>query len=777
MFPQPIAITHIMEPVLPGAYAVATVGGLTDETAVYAFRVPDGPAGLPRDTAGFTGEAVPLTIAQRTGECVTLDIPAGEFGIIAVSTSPAFDYTAWVANRPRLDWASPDKAVAGESFRLLGRNLVGADQYPTADPAQPVSFGGLLAGKTRVAARRQGETALVEIPVELSSDYEARLRMPADLAPGEYEFFAHNGHGGPLGWSEPLAVEVTAAEAWPADVFAVDDYLARTGNPDDAIAAALADVARNGGGVLAFSARTYHITRTIVLPAKTVLRGAGMKRARLQLPEGAGPKPPYVAVTGDGDFAVEDISIAGVHAPLLICAPAFAPETFDEAFVHEPLLRPRRAKNVAVRRVHLAQSIMQHCDRRSDKEHMARMQEYVLSHGMEYGGFKGIFFKGSGLTVEDSVVYGGGTAIDCNRAQHLRFSRNLLKAGPAGYALHAYSRLNWADDGSGARIDGNYCREILVEDNEITAYSERARGLVSFSFGGANIHFARNNVHDIQATFDAEAILTHLWSARWAEPTIAMLTPTTGRIIDPTGEVAHEWLEGAQIDIADGRGTGQVRNILRRDGDLFEIDRPWRVNPDETSDIVFTAPPLFQQMVFVDNRVVTCGVNIIIWAQSYDTVIDGNYTADSPGITLWSVRWPGDQKVWGGVTFTSVINNVMDRGWSSPPEEHALGGAVGFFLRSCKDPTCTDEGYDYLGVILRNNHATNNTGIGVPVTFREKGCPWRCREGGIVVEGNLCTDSVVGIAIEEGARAVERHNAFHHVDFPLTRGEPEAAGQ
>ncbi|MHB0935717.1 MAG: hypothetical protein ACYC6A_04950 [Armatimonadota bacterium] len=767
MFPQPIAITHVMEPVLPGAYAVATVGGLADDTTAYAFAVPDAPAGEPGGTLPV-GEARPVPIVQRTGECVTLDVPAGEFGVLALSTSPTFDDTAWIANRPRLDWAHPERAVAGEPFRLLGRNVVGADRYPTADPEYPVSFGGLLEGDTRVLARRQGESAFIEIPVEASSGYEARLAIPAGLAPGTYDFFAHNGHGGPLGWSTPLAVEVAAAEPWPDDVFAVEDYLAQTGGLEEAIAAALADIARNGGGTLAFAARTYHITRTIVLPAKTVLRGAGRERTRLQLPEGPGPKPPYVAVTGDGDFAVEDVSIAGVHAPLLICAPAFAPETFDEAFLHEPLLRPQRAQNVAVRRVHLAQSIMQHCDRRPDKEHLARMQDYVMSHGLEYGGFKGIFFKGTGLAVEDSVVYGGGTCVDGNRSQHLRLSRNVLKAGPAGYALHAYSRLNWAEDGSGARIEGNYCREILVEDNEITAYSERARGLVAVSFGGANIHFARNHVHDIQATFDAEAVLTHLWSARWAEPSIRMLTPTTGEIIDPTGEVAHEWLEGAQIDIADGRGLGQVRTIVRRDGDRFEIDRPWRVNPDETSDIVFTAPPLFERMVFVDNRVVTQAINFIIWAQSRDTVLDGNYTADSPGITLWSVRWPGDQKVWGGVLFTSVINNVMDRGWSSPPRGQALAGAVGFFLRSCKNPTCTDEGYDYLGVVVRNNHATNNTGIGVPVTFREGDRPWHCRDAGIVVEGNLCTDSVVGIAIEHGARAVERNNRCRNVAYPLT---------
>jgi Mn-containing catalase len=78
---------------------------------------------------------------------------------------------------------------------------------------------------------------------------------------------------------------------------------------------------------------------------------------------------------------------------------------------------------------------------------------------------------------------------------------------------------------------------------------------------------------------------------------------------------------------------------------------------------------------------------------------------------------------------------------------------------------------DIARVVVRNNLAANNTGIGVPVTFSENGRPWRCREAGIVVEGNLCSDSVMGIAIEEGARAVERNNAFRNVAFPLTWGK------
>ena len=783
MFPQFQAVTRVMEPVLPGAYAVATVGGLTDDTTVYACRLPDDPDGEPGGVPDVAGDPVVLPIVQRTGECVTLDVPAGDYGLWAFQLAPAFDAEhAWVANRPRLDWAHPARATAGAPFRLIGRNLASVLHYPTVDPEHPVSCGGLLGGVTRVLARRAGESAFLEIPVERSSAYEAHLAISADLPAGAYEFFAHNGHGGPLGWSEPLAVEVAAAEPWPDTVFPVDDYIARAGNVDDGFAAALAEIARQGGGVLQLSAWVYHITRTLVLPPRMVLRGMGRERTLIQLPKEGEVKPPYVAVSGDRDFTVEDLRIDGIYAPILVCAPSLAPEDFDRAFMHSHDLVPRHARNVTLRRVHLSQTILSHTNRRADKEHVERMQRYVLGQGTEFGGFRAIFFKGDGLTMEDCEVWGGGTCIHCNRSTHVHLARNVLRAGPAGYGFHTYSRLLWPEGhpagSAGAKIDGFFCREILLEDNEITAYSERARGLVAISYAGMNIHFARNHIHDIEPTYDAEALLTHLWQARWTEPAIEMLSPTTARIIDPAGEVTHEWLEGAYIDIVNGRGLGQLRRITRREGDLIEIERPWRVDPNETSDIVFTAPPPFMHINYIDNRVVSKAINFILWGTHYDSVLDGNYTADGPGITLWSVRLAPDQKVWGGIIFTTVINNVMDRGWSAPATaEGALGAATGFMTFASRHPEAGTEGYDLLGVVFRGNHITNNSGAGLRVTFladrRNHPAPWRSRDGGIVLENNLCTDTAVGIAIEDGARTVERGNAFRNVRFPLTWSAPD----
>ena len=754
-----IAITHIIEPVLPGRCAVLTVGGMTDSARLYSVALADGPSKFPGDgLAAATSAPVEVPILQRQGECLTVDIPVGPYAAMAFGLSPSFDpKTAWIANRPRLDWSWPARTVIGEPLRLIGRNLVSIEHYPTIDPTRPVSFGGLLEGKTRIVARRigsEGESVqFLELHVARSSAYEAHIDVPKVLLPGRYELFAHNGLGGAFGWSAPLAMDLAEPERWPARVFRVDDF-ARAGEPSasDAIDRALAALAQNGGGILEFSDRVYSITRTIVLPGRTVLRGAGSNRTLLSTPASGGPQPPYVVITGDSDFVVEDIRVVTVYSTVIVCAPKLVPASFDEAFnIPFNYSCDLRTRNVAVRRCHFVQRINAHCDRRDDKDHVARMTRYVTSQGEGCSGFNAILMRGDAMEFADNTIFGGGSCIVMHGCTSVRVAGNTLKVGPAGHGICAMAKLTWPKDfrttgGPGAKIIGNYCRDVLVEDNVVSGYSERARDLVYFLYGAENGHVARNRICDIECTFDAEGLGLHLFSARWREPTLRMLSPTRGQIIDPTGEVKNECLNDAVIDIVAGRGVGQMRRILRRDGDFVEIDRPWIVDPDETSDVVFTAPTPFHNMTVIDNVLYNTGANIIFWGCSNDTVIDGNYSGDAAGIAIWSVRLDPSQKVWGGAAFSQVINNVIDaRSW--------------LFTLCGKYGPETDEGYDYLGLIIRGNHATNNSSISVKTTFPQTGSdqPWHVDHRGLVLEDNLCTRRST-VRVQEGTTIIERRN-------------------
>ena len=784
------AITHVMEPALPDTAVVVTVGGAGRNTRVYAFRLADGASSLPGRGTTTPSAPIALTILQRTDETFTVQMPGGSLAAWAFQLEPEFDPArAWIVNRPRLDWHWPSAARPGQAFRLVGRHLVRADQYPTVDPEHPVSMGGLLEGKTVLAARPVSGGAWRRIPVVQSSGYDIRATIPAGLQPGDFEFRAHNGLGGAAGWSDPVVIPVAAADTWPSQVFHADEFIARAGGDVDAgLAAALASIVENDGGVLQLGPRPYDLTRALVLPRYTVLRGAGRYCTLLRLPAWAGPKPPYVAVMGDGDFAVEDLSIRAVHAPVLIAAPCIDADSFDAAMKAFDAFADRRCRNVAIRRCHLEQNLLWRADRRGEmEEHLRVMQDYLDGRG-PYGGNRGsttcVLLRGDDLAIEDCTVLGGGHAVYINRSSHVRVAGNTLAPGATGNAVCFHSGLRWPPnfpEGGGARIRGNFCTDLLVEDNDMSGRSERARNLLNFLFGGERIHAVRNNIHRIAPNSDAEALLTHLWQARWDRPSIRMLDPVTAEIVDPTGQVTHECLDGASIDIAEGRGAGQVRDIVRRDGAIITLNRPWIVEPDATSRTVFTAPPPFRQVTIVDNRIVSQNENVIIWGATYDTVIDGNYVADGRGISLWSIRLEAKQGVWGGAVYTQVINNVVDRGWVGPvTREQLLDAPQGISFVACLQASGTTAGYDCLGLVVRGNHATRNTGIGFRTTWRREadwdGTPpapdqviWRMHEAGVVIEDNLCTDSIIGVIVEKGARAVVRHNRSRNVTFPLAR--------
>ena len=62
-------ITQVMEPVLPGTYAVLNEGGATDATRLFSFPIENIPALTPAHAmAQPVGVPLELPIIQRTGE-------------------------------------------------------------------------------------------------------------------------------------------------------------------------------------------------------------------------------------------------------------------------------------------------------------------------------------------------------------------------------------------------------------------------------------------------------------------------------------------------------------------------------------------------------------------------------------------------------------------------------------------------------------------------------------------------------------------------------------
>jgi hypothetical protein len=268
----------------------------------------------------------------------------------------------------------------------------------------------------------------------------------------------------------------------------------------------------------------------------------------------------------------------------------------------------------------------------------------------------------------------------------------------------------------------------------------------------------------MQINNDCEGLAFHLWPAKWVQPKVEPIGPTRYRILDPAGEVRREELVGGVLQVLDGPGIGQVRTVVARDGDVVDLDTPFRYAPGPSSVIAFSAPPPFRRMTVVDNVVEHTGANILLWGDCQDVVVDGNVCRDNGHISVWSVRSFESQKVWGGAAFTQIIHNRSEISWMDPdlPEKTAECYGAGIGNPSCRSTASSPVGFDFLGLIVRGNVCRNQSGI----VYRTR-YGWKLHDAGVVVERNHAEDSAFGVAVEADAPAVVRANTSRRVRWPV----------
>ena len=153
--------------------------------------------------------------------------------------------------------------------------------------------------------------------------YKVDFVLPADLPLGQYEVWAHNGHGGRYGWAPlharragtitPAYMKVVAPHRWDGPTFDITRFGADgTDQADDseAIAKALAKARETPNATVHFPAGTFFVTRTIgpvTGPGESGIRLSGEGRDKTFI-KGMGEKSPGVLmhITG-GKVEIRDL--------------------------------------------------------------------------------------------------------------------------------------------------------------------------------------------------------------------------------------------------------------------------------------------------------------------------------------------------------------------------------------------------------------------------------------------------------------------------------------
>jgi hypothetical protein len=508
-------------------------------------------------------------LQANANQSLKFAIPADwPMGVYAARVTTAAGASAPVTlNAPEAWWLQGDEgetASPGGWLRVHGLCLTaGAGVAPAVRlaPEEPIDLR--QEGKPLSTPR-----AALTLAPEWADENSLHVRLPANLADGEYGVSVHNGRGRQAGWRLVGRLKVKPAPAPPGDTFSVlDSYgpdaiskqretLIKYREPLDrteGVRAALDKAKKNGGGVVYFPAGRYTLKGKLDVPPRTTLRGEGQGLVTIwwgtghfnldgggdkgrKLPEGT-PKPPSPLISGP-DWSIEDLTL-------------YLPVDYEQCLVADERFRMSRVK--------------------------IRIDHYWLVQGRGNGT---VARMGKNFQITDCDVLAKGDTLSCGQ-----------------YGLIARNHI--ASNKSMTPLGG--AREVIVEHNLFTSMDPTA--YQNIAGVGRDLYYGHNKQEafyghqsDFSFTFDASSGAycgklakvdgTHVTLAN--DPTYPKWAPET-----------HKIWRRAVISVLDGRGAGQWRDVTANAGRDWTTDRPFDVAPDDAS--VVTITPFNGRVIVADN--------------------------------------------------------------------------------------------------------------------------------------------------------------------------------
>lgn len=630
------------------------------------------------------------------------DVPMGIFAVQVVNDGGASNVI--LLNRPDVWWLQGDDgttASPGGWVRAFGKCL---------------AFKGM---KAKVLMKdRRGKA--IDMVLSQADDYSVTAVVPKTIAEGDYEVLLHNGFGGVQGWSEPHRITVRRPVRWKDTCFNVMDFGADpTGTKDStlAIQAALAKAKTNGGGIVFFPRGRYMVTETLTLPRFVVLKGESRELSCLFWRPGRDEFPttePLPAlIQGTNSFGIEDLSIyAHYHKHVIVGDFGDKPD----------------AGNIFLRRVLVRANLFM-----GHPKHDEVQRRFVQS--TSYGGgatVDTVRLGGRNVQITDCDFYGSGRAFILGFAEGAYIARNTFYNG----------RWGWYDI---YNSDG-----VIFENNQIIGADLMSTGGGLSCWQQApmrqqNIYFG-HNTFKLMHGWDREAMTSDGGGGAYFGKVQSVDGKALTLAQDPNWHDRH-WI-GAGVYILDGKGAGQYRQIVRHEGRKVELDRPFDIPPDETSQISIT--PLQRNYILVGNEFYDCTIAIQFYGISINHIVANNKCARAGGFHNFGHLYAGGhQPSW----FIQFLDNEILEG----------NGVVGPFNefppRDSHLATTSSVASPPLArcAVHRRNRLRNNARIEV-----SGGCE------DVIVEGNIVENADIGIVIGGAERGVLlRGNRFNKVKKPI----------
>ena len=637
---------------------------LPDETLVIAGENLDG-ARLRVWAEGIVQDIEPLRSAgNRTQAVVPARFPKSTMLVWPVKddrigapirVNGATVWWAWPA-RLTLEDASRQQTV-----RVMGKNL--------------------KLGNAAARLYLAGPATARWITVTSSSPYCVEAALPKRLTAGRYRVWAHNGTGGPFGWSEPVTFEVIEAPGRTnLRMFRVDDFGACPNDGlDDAggIQKAVDEAVRSGGGMVTFSAGVYHVSRTIVTPENV---GAGIHFVGV----GLGKHDPKThAITGahstlrplDGaPLPAAILRLAGRGSSVRNLNVVNGNDGMERGINSRHLMGQvavqAYAPDLAFERVRFV-LLDQRPDVPEEQRKILQLFDaalHILSPGVANIVVRDCEFHSAGTGIEVGTLQAGHTDSDPpdRSTDYVRIEQCVFRGYSRGfYKLPTNARGYLTMGARNHGVINENAKSLIVEKCDFAGADRRGgrmmnRSILNYNTSIRNAFYAHNRCHDVGMVGShqdwnvnqGEQILFHFkyphggcFDVLAADAQSVSINPqdprnqgslrqplvvssrAASRILPEVGRNDH-WI----VFVTAGKGVGQYRVVVgRKDGAgrvALLLDRPWRVVPDCSSRITLGAA--FRQNIIYDNEIdpgfvdphsKTCGV--LFWYNAVENIVAG----------------------------------------------------------------------------------------------------------------------------------------------------------
>jgi len=453
------------------------------------------------------------------------------------------------------------------------------------------------------------------------------------------------------------------------------------------------------------------------------LHGAGRENTLIRGCGYSPPEPPAALLRMTSRTGLSELTVCGAVSEGVKCYRHERPDMSNDGMIRiEPPVGCEEADDVSILS----------CRIRALEEEPATRETLYLK-AIHVG--RDCFGRCSRVTINNNEIHG---SLFFWRGRRMEIIRNKWYDSTPTIlvAIHGWAIDSLLDSNVFTDTPGRLCfypiRHCLIRHNEIHC---------AFKGSWANAE----EVYLIHGSYD------NYFDENYQRTISRATSAAAGSLTDET----QNWPDGAHRDcvvlITAGRGFGQYRSVTANSANTLEVDRPWLVEPDATSEYVVGR--MYLENDFFANLNDT-PMRMSFWMDCVANVVDRHRDEFSKGIDIWAREHRG--------RFHPSWYNMILNGWMD-------GAAV--WLSSSKRDSASRCGEVMFGNYVSGNRIRQphmyRTGFESKVGF-SGGISVSGNQSHSIISGNQVSFTSTGIVLSAGVRkAVVEGNSFCNVSRPI----------